>query len=263
MIVEKLTFPTMNDVQKWFSSPELQETIDILTKSKWEGEAKLRLHFYGREVRGVVIRGSNSLAKTEHPIGSLVNEAYVENNIAYFDDVFWADKFGKTCVFTNDAPIYQLFMKGKKRDIHPAFTESNLISKIAMGRVLSTIGIDFEYLDDADIILLPSRDKFSCGYSRALYCDPKDRDNLDTQMVRYEGGWISYRIDHDLFQEILPEVEYNRDNCSDPNHGGIDGIENKYPTFDREEFYNRWFEEIAKYLGEDIKNITIVEKVIS
>ena len=260
MIVEKLTFPNLSDIDKWFTCQEMQETVDILINGNYDGEAKLRLHYYGTGTRAVVIRGVDSLALPATRIGSLVDHAYYLSGVAYFDDIFWADKFGKTCVFNNDAPIYQLFMKDTIAKIHTVNTNYNLLSKVAMANVFNTMNVSIEFLSDADVILLPSRDKFACGFSRMIYPDPTKRTQTD-QLIRYEGGWISYRIDHDLFQEILPEVEYNRDLSSDPDHGGIDGIENQFPLFNREQFYTAWFNEIAALI-EDDPRVTIVEKTI-
>ena len=251
MIIEKIFVRNKEEYYKWFNSEQIKDTLDILTKNLWTKENTLRYYNYGDDIKAVVMRGKDSLAKEDISIGTLTDTDFEDDGIIYFDDIFLGEKFGKTCVFNNDAPIFQLFMKGKIKDIHPINTESNLISKVAMGRVLERMKIEFEFLPDADIILLPSRNKFSCGFSRFMYLDTTKRKPEDLG-VRYEAGWITYYMNHELFQIILPPEEYNRELSKDPDHAGINGIENEHPDFDRELFLTEWYQEICNILGDSI-----------
>jgi hypothetical protein len=246
MIIEKITVKGIQAHKKWFESQYRQDANDILVKGIWDKENTLRLYFY-EDIDAVVIRGKDSLAKPEIPIGTLTTDQYVDGKNVYFDDIYWSIIFGKTCVFTNDAPIYELFMKGGK-EIDYEQTEMNMVSKIAMKRILDSLDIPIELAPDADSFLLPSRDKFSCGFCRMT-------NRQEEVKFRYEAGWISYYINHELFQDILTLSEYNRDDSKDPEHGGIDGIENKYPNFDREDFILKWAEEIGNMIKDPLTEI--------
>lgn len=243
MKVEKIIVKGVEAHRKWFNSVYYKDTLDILAEGKWDHPNRLRLWFY-EDIDAVVIRGKNAKTKPEIPIGSLLHSQHEDGKVIYFDDMYWSDKFGRSCVFTNDGPLIQLFMKGHSSRIDTINTEKNLVWKIALKNVLQRIGITIEFAKDADTYLLPSRNKFSCGFSRMS-------KRTKEEVVRYEGGWITYRMDHDLFQRILPESEYLRINSRDPNHAGINGIENEFPEFDRKQFENEWFLEIAKIIEEN------------
>lgn len=258
MIVERIIVKEIKGYRNWLANQYGKDTYDIMFNKRWNKENTFRIYGPHVNIDASIIRGKFALTLPDIPIGDLVGVGYADGKNFYFDDPFWNVKFGKSCVFTNDAPAYELFVKGKRKDIHPTNTEKMLITQLAMKRVFESINIDVEFFTDADVYLLPSRDKFSCGFSRAMYIDESKKENND-DMVRYEGGWISYYIDHDLFQQILPPEEYNRDNSHDPNHAGIDGIENKYPTFDREKFIEKWIIEISNILGDNItKTVELV-----
>jgi len=244
----------MKNIDSWkelHSSGIQMDTVDIQIKREWTKENELRIWSYG-DVKAVVRRGKFSSVLPEVPIGSLITQGQIVNDVYVWDDPFWSYKFGKSCVLNNDAKPYQLFIKGDRNSIHPMNTEKMLISQLAMKRVFERLNIPVEFFTDADVYLLPSRDKFACGYSRVSYKDYEKRHLPNPDMIRYEVGWMTFYMDHDLFQEILPPEEYNRTNSHDPNHAGIDGIENKYPDFDREDFITKWIEEICKILEDSV-----------
>ena len=241
MIVEKLLLKGVNGVRDWIYGRN-----NIITDEQWDEENTLRI-FYFEDVDAVVERGKFSSVKPELPIGTLVNNVLIEDRVVYFENPYWLTKFGKSCVFNNDARPYQLFLKGGE-EIDYRNSENILITQLALRRVLATMDIPIELFTDADVYLLPSRDKFACGYSRMI-------GRRETVKRRLEGGWISCYIDHDLFQELLPPVEYSRFDSHDPDHAGIDGIENKYPDFDREDFLTKWIAEICNIIGDTVTEI--------
>jgi len=243
MKVEKIIFRSVESHRKWFTSQQFQETFDILVKAKWDHPNRLRLWGY-EDIDAVVIRGKNAKTKPEVLVGSLLHSQHEDGKVIYYDDIYWTEKFGRSCVFTNNGPVIQLFMKGHSDRIDTKNTENNLVWKIAMRNVLNRMGIEIELDGDADTYLLPSRNKFSCGYSRMS-------KRTEEEVVRYEAGWITYLMDHDLFQQILPESEYLRTDSRDPDHAGINGIKNEFPDFNREEFETQWFLEIATLIEEN------------
>jgi hypothetical protein len=244
LILERITLNSIKKVQDYRINVHNKDIEKLLINKLWEGENTMRIFSY-ENVDASVERGKFSLAKQEIPIGDLVGDGFIEGKVLYWDDPYWSHRFGRTCVFNNDAKPYELFLKGGE-EIDYKQTEFNIISKIAMRNVLNTMGIEIELFTDADVYLLPSRDKFACGFSRMA-------NRKEAVKLRYEGGWVTYYMDHVLFQQILPPEEYNRINSHDPNHAGIDGIENKYPLFNREEFITKWVEEICKIIGETLR----------
>lgn len=249
MIIEKVVFRTIEEQQRWMTSSYRNDIIDLTINNRWEKENILRMYEF-RNGQISIERGKDAQTLKEIPVGSLINNGYVDGNRHYWDNPYWSELFGKTCIFNEDAPAFSLFLKSKKSIIHPLNTQLRPITQIAMRDVLKTMGIEIELYSDADVYLLPSRDKFACGYSRKFYAE--SRELKDPLILRYEGGWITFYMNHTLFQDILPEEEYTRENSKDPDHGGLDGIENKYPDFDRNVFLTSWYDEIARIIQEEI-----------
>ena len=246
MIVEKILVNGVKAVETWITTANKMR--DIMIYKQWDTENTLKIYSF-ENVDAVIERGKDSLIKTDIEVGSLVDSVVIEDKVIYFDNPYWTLRFGKSCLFNNDAKPHQLFCTGKRENIHPKYTEGMLITQLAAKRVFIELNIPVEFFTDADVYLLPSRDKFACGWSRAMY---KNDDKKQSDMVRHEGGWFTYYADHDLFQRVLPTAEYNREDSHDPNHAGIDGIENKYPNFDREDFILKWTEEISKIIKDPI-----------
>lgn len=238
MIVERVLLRGVKGALDWIYGRN-----NIITAEQWDEDNTFRI-FNFEDVDAVVERGKFSSVKPEIPIGDLVNNVLVEDKVLYFENPYWLTLFGKSCVFNNDAKPYQLFLKGGE-EIDYKNSENILITQLALRRVLTAMDIPIECFTDADVYLLPARDKFACGYSRMI-------DRSKETKYRLEGGWVSYYIDHDLFQVLLPPVEYDRLNSHDPDHAGIDGIENKYPNFDREDFIDKWITEICNIIGDTV-----------
>jgi glycosyltransferase involved in cell wall biosynthesis len=252
----KVQYVFMTDLNAWdnFRNSECYlDNIEFNINRQWNKGNKMVVFRYNKnEIDAVIRRGINSGIRTDIPVGNLLTTGIKEGKLYIWDDAFWSYRMGKSCMFTDDTPSYMCWLQGTRDKIHPINWENQLLTKISLRNVLKRLyDIDIELYSDADVLLLPSRSKFSCGFGRTLYLDEQTHDHRPT--ARYEAGWISFIIDHDLFSSILPSWEYNRENSSDPNHAGINGVINEFPQVDRETVMNAWFMEIATMVEEEPK----------
>jgi len=247
----RIWFVDSNTVEKSQESG-VREFVTAFYSEKFTEDTVLTIHDISNSTFATAYRFNLSAALPERPIGSILGEM--------IDGVWWLDPpriaydlSGETIVMTKDCFVAQLFMKRKDDSLFKT-TDYHLL-KTASVNALNSMGIPVVISHNDSILALPDGKnwKIGCGYvkgwmTKQEYLIIGEPAKSPSEYYRREALVTTFYYDHDLFASILPEEELNRDKARDPDAGGITGIENNYPSFDRDLFIIKIIDEVEKIL---------------
>lgn len=210
--------------------------IDFYNTNKIEVEPVLQFRTFNFTL---VIRFALSEALPEYPIGTF-NNAQIVNGYLYLDPKRLAMYLsGETVVVTKDVIMVALFVKCSKEKMNE-IGEIPIIYK-SIVKVLQDMGVNV--LVSYNDIVLPKADgknyKVGCGFL-------KSQQIRNDVFYSRESAVLTLKYDEAIFSDVLSYDELNRTNSRDENSGGITGVEDEYPDFDREEFMRLFIEEVEK-----------------
>ena len=187
----------------------------------------------------IALRFALSEALPEYPIGSF-NTAQIVNGIMYLDPKRLATYLtGETVVVTKDVLVASLFVKCSQEKMD--YLDGVPIIYRSIVNILQSMGVNaiVSYND----IVIPKADgknyKLGCGFLKAQ----KVRNGV---FYNRESAVITFKYDESIFSAILSHNELTRENSRDEKSGGITGIEDEYPDFDRVEFQKLFIEEVRR-----------------
>lgn len=196
-----------------------------------------------------VYRFAKSDALKEYPIGSFETGQFI-GDYYYFDPPRLASHLqGETVIFPKSSCIIPSFFVKLNQ------AQLDALNKVPMAytaivNTLNQLGVNAQvsYND----IVIPKADgknyKIGCGFLAA-------RKLTDGWFYSRESLVLTYYYDHDVFAGALSDAELNRTNSRDPDAGGITGIENEYPDFNRDEFEQRFIEVLTEMDNQRIAEI--------